>query len=1400
MWLSILITLPKFTSVNRVPPWRCGVLSSDLVKTPTRAASIRRFSSQTIVSTLDENHATTQGAGRVKRNSEDGDECDSVPDLEDVHTHPSATQLSYKKLLPELKEVQAQYPNQVLLVDMGDMYGIFGDLPSPHNSYLEEVADLLRLSIYEEEVGEEEEGDVTTITMSEFPKTQLGEYIKMLVKDGRSVGIIHHIEFDEDQEGGYLPESLKRKAVVHTVTPGTTLNSSWINPLDNNFLLAVFVDESSDEYCELQGLISQVAQQQHEEQQGDDDHPQSRHRLMHRTRDLASRIKTGLAWADIGTGELFVSEVPLSKLKYEASRIQPKEILVSGTQEMTIHHVFDESLGPQIYEEVEETTEADDSEENASTSERTSSTALANSGATNDELYDQDETVPALRLKSFTFRGPSIFSPESTDQQFARLLLIHEPARALTTIMTATAKTPSDNIPSKRSAAASTSRRRSPKTSAPSLTASLDHAKVFEGFTALQIRAGGALLNYLVETFPNSQPVFREPIKFTSDQFMALDRVALRSLNVVSGVVSGRAAVTASMEQVLGKGSQYGSLLGIVNFTVSTPGTRLLVSRLKTPSTSIPEINRRLDLTECFLHDPFFREQLQTNLYECRDIERIIQRIHIVLGVTKGASKILFSKKGKKDPRAVLALSSNLANLGYIPHTDEMTSIKDLTAMIENAICIDLQNVVVTIKAVQKIKKDILGWLARYEQAFERGAKTVSSTTTTHLASTLGEASETQGDFNIDTSRVTRRHIEEMNKVVESLEPPGSDFGRIVTRCEVIIEALGGANNGASATTVLDDIFKSVNDPVAIPTIREEYPASSSQQPGSDAEITIKETTKKRRRKKGAKGKEEDVEASDGSNLSEAAPQVPESEVKLKKKRKKRAQVDAEASEIVKVGEDVGDVVVSSSQHGSGVKEKTEKTVDRYAWMANDPVLDALRKRRDALTKETEGLRLALRRKYGVPLNLISDDIQGGVLHVDEKSLGLLRHRTDSKTLTSRMIKKLSEEDIITVDQYMTNDPELRELKKRRDKKRGYKLYKHKEWTVLERKVRECEDNIQDMEMSIFRNSYNEITAQTLKLVQMAVAMSELDFSVSSALVADHRLYSRPIMVEENVHDIIGGRHPVVEVAQSLRSKEYVGNDCFIGGDQRLWLVTGPNMGGKSTFLRQCGLISIMAQTGLFVPATAARLGPVDRVLARVGSGDSLLANKSSFMLEMEETANILNNATEKSFVIMDEVGRGTSTYEGICIAYVVLRYLVEETRCRGLFATHFLEIVRRIHDPHCHPNPFQCVEDPELGSEKFESLAFCKMPHYFDENGGIKYLYKVEPGIADGSHGIEVARTAGLPDSVITWSRHFFEKYKHFQGDFAAFLRETEAPEDFGLFAEYLKDKEEFEAYLALR
>ncbi len=281
-------------------------------------------------------------------------------------------------------------------------------------------------------------------------------------------------------------------------------------------------------------------------------------------------------------------------------------------------------------------------------------------------------------------------------------------------------------------------------------------------------------------------------------------------------------------------------------------------------------------------------------------------------------------------------------------------------------------------------------------------------------------------------------------------------------------------------------------------------------------------------------------------------------------------------------------------------------------------------------------------------------------------------------------------------------------------------------------KVGSAEDRIKQLEYDLFVQLRERVAAQTNRLMQTAEVLATLDVLASLAELAAERNYCRPTLADEPVLIIEEGRHPVLE--QTLPPGTFVPNGITMGPDEGFFLlVTGPNMGGKSVYLRQTALLTLMAQMGSFVPARAARIGLVDRIFTRVGASDELSRAQSTFMVEMTEAANILNNATPRSLVILDEIGRGTSTYDGVSLAWGITEYLHDRVGCRTLFATHYHELAQLAE---CLPGLRNCNALVHEGPD------------------GIVFLHKIAAGSADKSYGIHVAERAGVPEEVLVRAR----------------------------------------------
>ncbi|MBL8673387.1 MAG: DNA mismatch repair protein MutS, partial [Rhodospirillales bacterium] len=294
----------------------------------------------------------------------------------------------------------------------------------------------------------------------------------------------------------------------------------------------------------------------------------------------------------------------------------------------------------------------------------------------------------------------------------------------------------------------------------------------------------------------------------------------------------------------------------------------------------------------------------------------------------------------------------------------------------------------------------------------------------------------------------------------------------------------------------------------------------------------------------------------------------------------------------------------------------------------------------------------------------------------------------------------------------------------------GATRYATVELGELEGRIGRAADAALRLELKLFDDLAKAALDGAVRIAEAARALAELDVAAALAELAVAERWTRPVVVDDVDLDIKGGRHPVVEAAlRRAGASGFVANDCDLGADRRVWLLTGPNMAGKSTFLRQNALIAILAQSGAYVPADSARIGAVDRLFSRVGAADDLARGRSTFMVEMVETAAILNQATARSLVILDEIGRGTSTFDGLSIAWATLEHLHEVNGCRALFATHY----------------------HELGALAGRLAALKPYTMRVKEwQGEVVFLHEVAAGAADRSYGIHVAKLAGLPSAVV--------------------------------------------------
>src|SRR6266478_3636638 len=293
-----------------------------------------------------------------------------------------------------------------------------------------------------------------------------------------------------------------------------------------------------------------------------------------------------------------------------------------------------------------------------------------------------------------------------------------------------------------------------------------------------------------------------------------------------------------------------------------------------------------------------------------------------------------------------------------------------------------------------------------------------------------------------------------------------------------------------------------------------------------------------------------------------------------------------------------------------------------------------------------------------------------------------------------------------------------------------------------ESKILDAQEKIVDIERRLFAELRSAIAGEARRIRQTALALAEVDVLAALAQIAALRNYCRPRFDDSTDLEIVAARHPVIEQQELGSGERFVPNDLYLNSTTHTILVlTGPNMGGKSTYLRQTALITSLAQMGSFVPARSARMGLIDRVFTRIGASDNLARGRSTFMIEMTETAAILHTATARSLILLDEVGRGTATYDGLAIAWAAVEYIHARMRAKTLFATHYFEL-----------------------TELADQLSGVKNYHVSvkETGGGIVFLRKVEPGAADRSYGIEVAKLAGLPNEVIERAREVLAEHEN--------------------------------------
>ncbi|HSH27681.1 MAG TPA: DNA mismatch repair protein MutS, partial [Wenzhouxiangella sp.] len=308
----------------------------------------------------------------------------------------------------------------------------------------------------------------------------------------------------------------------------------------------------------------------------------------------------------------------------------------------------------------------------------------------------------------------------------------------------------------------------------------------------------------------------------------------------------------------------------------------------------------------------------------------------------------------------------------------------------------------------------------------------------------------------------------------------------------------------------------------------------------------------------------------------------------------------------------------------------------------------------------------------------------------------------------------------------------------RRQTLKNAERYITEELKTFEDKVLSARERALAREKALYEELIERLASEHGRLAIIAAGLATLDVLATFAERAETLQLNAPELDEQPGVDIIEGRHPVVERVQDAA---FVPNDCRLDPARRMLVITGPNMGGKSTYMRQAALITILAHAGSFVPAKSARIGPIDRIFSRIGAGDDLTRGRSTFMVEMVETANILHNASEHSLVLMDEIGRGTSTFDGLALAWAVATELALNLRALSLFATHYFELTRLAEDHEGIANVH--LDAREHGDE-------------------IVFLHTVREGPASQSYGLQVARLAGVPKAVIAQARKHLDRLEN--------------------------------------
>lgn len=290
----------------------------------------------------------------------------------------------------------------------------------------------------------------------------------------------------------------------------------------------------------------------------------------------------------------------------------------------------------------------------------------------------------------------------------------------------------------------------------------------------------------------------------------------------------------------------------------------------------------------------------------------------------------------------------------------------------------------------------------------------------------------------------------------------------------------------------------------------------------------------------------------------------------------------------------------------------------------------------------------------------------------------------------------------------------------------------------MERKILDAQEKMEVLEYDLFVQIRETTKAQITKIQQLAKVISYIDVLQGFAVVSENRRFTRPSFTDDRTLNLVNSRHPVVEV--TIPAGDYVANDVHLHEEREMLLITGPNMAGKSTYMRQVAIISIMAQIGCYVPSDTAQLPRFDRIFTRIGAADDLVSGQSTFMVEMVETEYALNQATNNSLILLDEIGRGTSTYDGMALAQAIIEFIHERVRAKTLFSTHYHELT--------------------VLEEELETLDNVHVKAE-EEDGNVVFLHRVEKGRADKSYGIHVAKLASLPTEVTDRAETLLKTYE---------------------------------------